>query len=116
MGDESTDRAKVIFIFILCAFWLIGKLYNSSITSSIKELTIEADASARPTAPLSPHSHVVPVPAPRSTSHRARLSSHSGRQIAPDLPPPDSDQWQVAELPPPPPSLANHRTGKQKKK
>jgi hypothetical protein len=80
----------------------------------MKNLAIEVDGSMKPTAPLSPRSHVGPVPGnPDSASHSGRLS-HSGRRIAPDLPPPDSDQWQVTEMPPPP--LPNHRTGKQKKK
>ncbi|KAN0120828.1 BRO1-like domain containing protein [Russula decolorans] len=95
-----------------CVQWAMGR---RSELNSIKNLAIEVDTSARPTAPLSPRSHVVPQPgASDSTSHSAGLS-HSGRHIAPDLPPPDSDQWQVMEMPPPP-RLPNNRTGKQKKK
>lgn len=81
----------------------------------MKNLAIEVDESMRPTAPLSPRSHVVPVPGIQHSASNSGRLSHSGRKIAPDLPPPDSDQWQVAEMPPPPP-LLNHRTGKQKKK
>ncbi|KAF8485939.1 pH-response regulator [Russula ochroleuca] len=99
----------------ICVEWAMGRRSElNSITSSMKNLAIEVDGSMKPTAPLSPRSHVGPVPGnPDSASHSGRLS-HSGRRIAPDLPPPDSDQWQVTEMPPPP--LPNHRTGKQKKK
>jgi hypothetical protein len=105
----------VYFFYFLCAFWLIGYKI-SSITSSIKNLAIEVDTSARPTASLSPRSHVVPEPGASDSTSRSAGISHSGRHIAPDLPPPDSDQWQVMEMPPPPPRLPNDRTGRQKKK
>jgi hypothetical protein len=85
----------------------------------MKDLAIEADTSARPTDSLSPRPRVVPGPgrgAAGSTSPSARLS-HTARHIAPDLPPPDSNQWQVMEMPPPPPPrLTSDRTGKQKKR
>ncbi|KAI0001514.1 BRO1-like domain-containing protein [Russula compacta] len=98
-----------------CAEWVMGRRSElNSITSSMNKLTIEADAPAS----LSPRSHPTPTPtpmpgAPHSTPASPRVS-RSGRQIAPDLPPPDSDQWQVMEMPPPAPS---HRaTCKQRKK
>ncbi|KAI0266621.1 BRO1-domain-containing protein [Russula aff. rugulosa BPL654] len=99
-----------------CVEWAMGRRSElNSITSSIKNLAIEVDTASRPTAPLSPRSHVVPEPGASGSTLRSAGLSHSGRHIAPDLPPPDSDQWQVMEMPPPP-RLPNDRTGRQKKK
>ncbi len=78
----------------------------------MSKLAIEVDAPAQPTNPLSSRSLSVPVPgAPHSAPQRSR-PSRPVREAALDLPPPDSDQWQVMEMPPPP----THRTGKQRKK
>ncbi|KAI9461717.1 pH-response regulator [Lactarius psammicola] len=83
-----------------CLEWVMGR-------RSELRLRLKGDDPAQFTAPVSP-----PTPeqrAPHSSPHSPRPS----RQIALDLPPPDSDQWEAMEMPPPPPSrLAN----KQRKK
>ncbi|KAI0293747.1 BRO1-like domain-containing protein [Russula brevipes] len=92
-----------------CVEWVMGRRSElNSITNSMNKLTIKVDAPAQLTAPRSPLA--APPGAPHSPPHNLR-PSRSGRQIAPDLPPPDSDQWEVTEMPPPP-----ARTGKQRKK
>lgn len=81
---------------------------DSSITDSVNDLTLEDDDLAQFTAPVSPP----PAPesgVPLSTPQSPRPS----RQIALDLPPPDSDQWETMEMPPPPPT---RRVNKQRNK
>ncbi|KAI9512028.1 pH-response regulator [Russula earlei] len=96
-----------------CVEWVMGRRSElSSITSLMKKLAVEVDAPAQLTTPLFPRSHREPMPgAPHSTPDSPR-ASRSGRPIAPDLPPPDSAQWQVIEMPPPP---SDHRTGKKRR-
>ena len=106
MGDGSTVRTTVIYFFVPCAHGSTD-FPNSSITDSMNDLTLEDDQPAQFTAPVSP-----PAPelgAPLSTPH----SPPPSRQIALDLPPPDSDQWETMEMPPPPPS---RRANRQRKK
>jgi programmed cell death 6-interacting protein len=91
-----------------CLEWAMGRRSElRSITDSVNEITLEDDDLAQFTAPVSPPA---PEPeAPLSTPQSPRPS----RQIALDLPPPDSDQWETMEMPPPPPT---RRINKQRKK
>lgn len=89
-----------------CLEWVMGRRSElRSINDTMNELALDDDP-AQFTAPVSP-----PAPeagAPHSNPHTPRPS----RQIALDLPPPDSDQWEAMEMPPPP----SHRANKQRKK
>lgn len=92
-----------------CLEWVMGRRSElRSITDSVNDLTLEDDDLAQFTVPVSP---LAPEPgAPLSTPQSPRPS----RQIALDLPPPDSDQWETMEMPPPPPPT--RRVNKQRKK
>jgi len=97
-----------------CVEWVIARRSElSSITSSMKKLEIEGDGPAQQTTPLSPRPHGVSVPGTSNSISHSPRTSRSSRQIAIDLPPPDSDKWEVMDMPPPP---SDHRTGKQRKK
>ena len=106
MGDGPTVRTTVMVFFVLYVHGSTD-FPNSLITDAMNELTLKDDGPAQFTAPISPSSpeSVAPLSAP----HSPRPS----RQIALDLPPPDSDQWETMEMPPPPP---NRRANKQRKK
>ncbi|KAH8994859.1 pH-response regulator [Lactarius akahatsu] len=85
-----------------CLEWVMGR--RSELRCYF--FFVACDDPAQFTAPVSP-----PAPeagAPHSSPHSPRPS----RQIALDLPPPDSDQWEAMEMPPPP----SHRANKQRKK
>jgi programmed cell death 6-interacting protein len=73
----------------------------------MKGVTLEDEESTRFTAPVSP-----PAPEPVAP-HSSPPPTRTSRQIALDLPPPDSDQWEAMEMPPPPPS---RQANKQRKK
>lgn len=70
------------------------------------QVSLEDEESTRFTAPVSP----APEPA---VPHSSPPPTRASRQIALDLPPPDSDQWEAMEMPPPPPS---RHANKQRKK
>ncbi|KAH9068320.1 pH-response regulator [Lactarius deliciosus] len=90
-----------------CLEWVMGRRSElRSINDTMNELSLEGDDPAQFTAPVS--SPAPEARAPHSNPHSPRPS----RQIALDLPPPDSDQWEAMEMPPPP----SHRTDKQRKK
>ncbi|KAH9058360.1 pH-response regulator [Lactarius vividus] len=99
------DLAAILIKFKeSCLEWVMGRRSElRSINDTMNELSLEGDDPAQFTAPLSPQAK-----APHSTPH----SPPPSRQIALDLPPPDSDQWEAMEMPPPPPS---RRANKQRK-
>ncbi|KAH9002886.1 hypothetical protein EDB86DRAFT_83532 [Lactarius hatsudake] len=94
-----------------CLEWVMGRRSElRSINDTMNELALEGDGPAQFTAPVS--SPAPEAGAPHSSPHSPRPS----RQIALDLPPPDSDQWEAMEMPPPPSHPPSHRTDKQRKK
>jgi hypothetical protein len=107
MGDGPTVRTTVIVFFVLYVHGSTDFFPNSLITDAMNEVTLKDDGPAQFTASVSPSSPG--SGAPLSTPDSPRPS----RQIALDLPPPDSDQWETMEMPPTPPS---RRANKQRKK
>src|SRR5882762_1622667 len=79
--------------------------FCSTLTRAMEVMSMQQEAVVPPTSqPASPAA--VAYPSPKSpvadTFHETPQARPPG-QVALDLPPPDSDEWQAMELPPAPP-------------